>query len=49
MGIIGEGLTACQDYLTQAKADREAYYANPSAYVSEAPAETVPETTSAAA
>ncbi|MBQ8834449.1 MAG: CapA family protein [Oscillospiraceae bacterium] len=26
MAILGEGLTECQEYLTQAKADREAYY-----------------------
>lgn len=26
MGIVGEGLEACQDYLEQAKADREQYY-----------------------
>ena len=26
MGIVGDGLTECQTYLEQAKADREAYY-----------------------
>lgn len=26
MGIVGEGLQQCQDYLNQAKVDREAYY-----------------------
>lgn len=26
MGIVGEGLQQCQDYLAQAKTDREAYY-----------------------
>ena len=26
MGIVGDGLTECQSYLEQAKADREAYY-----------------------
>ena len=28
MKIIGEGLTACQEDLAQAKTDREAYYQN---------------------
>jgi hypothetical protein len=26
MGIVGEGLQACQTYLDQAKLDREQYY-----------------------
>ena len=26
MGLVCEGLTACQEYLAQAKTDREAYY-----------------------
>ncbi len=26
MGLVGEGLTQCQEYLAQAKADREQYY-----------------------
>ena len=47
MGIVGEGLQQCQDYLAQAKTDREAYYLdlaqNPSKYA-EAPAEVIPET-----
>ena len=50
MGIVGEGLTACQDYLTQAKADREQYYYdlafNPEKFATEA-AETVPAETAA--
>jgi len=49
MGIVGEGLKQCQDYLTQAKADREAYYLdlamNPDKYATEPVPETVPETT----
>ena len=40
MGIIGEGLTACQENLTQAKVDREQYYLdlanNPEMYATEA-------------
>ena len=60
MGIVGEGLEACQSYLEQAKIDREEYYYdlahNPEKYATEpAPVETVveetmiPETTLAAA
>ena len=50
MGIVGEGLKACQDYLAQAKADREQYYYdlafNPEKLATEpAPAETVAEET----
>ena len=45
MGIVGEGLEACQDYLEQAKADREQYYYdlafNPEMFATEAaPVET---------
>ena len=40
MGIVGEGLTACQSWLAQAKTDREAYYLdlamNPDKYPAEA-------------
>lgn len=47
MGIVGEGLQQCRDYLSQAKTDREAYYLdlaqNPEKYA-EAVTETVPET-----
>lgn len=54
MGIVGEGLEACQTYLEQAKADREAYYYdlayNPEKYaVPETTAGTVPEATADAA
>jgi hypothetical protein len=28
MGIVGEGLEACQTYLAQAKQEREEYYYN---------------------
>ena len=60
MGIVGEGLEACQNYLAQAKLDREEYYYdlahNPEKYATEpATVETVveettiPETTLAAA
>jgi len=50
MGIVGEGLEACQTYLTQAKADREQYYYdrafNPEKLAAEAtPVETVAEET----
>ena len=50
MGIVGDGLKACQDYLAQAKADREQYYYdlafNPEKLVTEpAPVETVAEET----
>ena len=50
MGIVGDGLKACQDYLAQAKADREQYYYdlafNPEKLATEpAPVETVPEET----
>jgi hypothetical protein len=47
MGIVGEGLTACQEYLAQAKIDREQYYYdlayNPGKFATEAaaPVETV--------
>ena len=44
MGIVGKGLEACQDYLAQAKEDREAYYYDlayhPEKFAAEAPAET---------
>ena len=50
MGIVGEGMEACQAYLAQAKIDREAMYLdmamNPGKYAAPAqaaPAETVPE------
>ncbi|MEE0109570.1 MAG: CapA family protein [Oscillospiraceae bacterium] len=50
MGIVGEGLTECQTYLEQAKADREQYYYdlayNPEKFVTEAtqePTETIAE------
>ena len=49
MGIVGEGLEACQSYLAQAKEDREAYYYDlafhPEKFATEAPAETVAEET----
>ena len=49
MGIVGEGLEACQTYLDQAKMDREQYYYdlafNPEKLAAEAPAETVVEET----
>ena len=49
MGIVGEGLEACQDYLAQAKEDREQYYYdlayNPEKVVAEEPVETVAEET----
>ncbi len=49
MGIVGEGLTECQEYLQQAKLDREAYYLdlamNPEHYVTEAAPEATPEET----
>ena len=52
MGIVGEGLGACQTYLEQAKTDREAYYYdlayNPEKYAAEAPAETTVEETTIA-
>ena len=44
MGIVGEGLTEIQDYLSQAKIDREEYYYNlahnPQLLETEAPATT---------
>ena len=44
MGIVGEGLTACQDYLKQAKIDRDQYYYDlalfPEKYAQEAAVET---------
>ena len=50
MGIVGEGLEICQDYLAQAKEDREQYYYdlayNPEKLATEeAPVETVAEET----
>lgn len=52
MGIVGEGLTQCQEYLEQAKTDREQYYYdlayNPEKFetaATEAPVETVAEET----
>ncbi len=55
MGIVGEGLEVCRNYLAQAKLDREAYYldlamnpekyAEPAETVTPTIAETVPETT----
>ena len=52
MGIVGEGLEACQTYLEQAKTDREAYYYdlayNPEKYAAEAPVETIAEETTIA-
>jgi len=49
MGIVGEGLEACQDYLAQAKEEREAYYYD-LAFNTEkvAPAENVSEETTEA-
>ena len=56
MGIVGEGMEACQSYLAQAKIDREAMYLdmamNPGKYAAPAqaaPAETLPEETLAPA
>lgn len=56
MDIVGEGLTACQEYLSQAKTDREQYYYdlahNPEKFAAEAttaPVETVPQETTAPA
>ena len=49
MGIVGEGLEACQAYLDQAKIDREQYYydlaMNPGLVATEETAETVAEET----
>ena len=47
MKIIGEGLTACQEDLAQAKTDREAYYQNLAEHpeLATQPMATVPETT----
>lgn len=42
MSIVGEGLTKCQTWLEQAKADREAYYYDLALYPEKYPAETVP-------
>ena len=46
MGIVGEGLEACQDYLAQAKIDREQYYYdqayNPEKYATEPVETTLP-------
>lgn len=54
MGIVGEGLTECQTYLEQAKAEREAYYYDlayhPEKYdagVTEVPTEPIAEVTTA--
>ena len=55
MGIVGEGLTACQEYLAQAKTDREQYYYdlahNPEKFAAEetAPVETIQQETLAPA
>lgn len=59
MGIVGEGLSACQSYLEQAKADRESYYLdlarNPEKYAAQETqavvetTETLPAETDAAA
>ena len=55
IAIIGEGLTQCQEYLEQEKADREQYYYDLAFYpekfateATEAPTEAVVETTEAA-
>lgn len=52
MDIVGEGLKECQDYLAQAKTDREAYYldlaTNPEKYESTEPTLSVVETSQAA-
>jgi len=52
MGIVGEGLTECQEYLEQAKEDREQYYYDlafhPEKFETQ-PVETVAETTAPAA
>lgn len=49
MDIVGEGLQECQDYLAQAKTDREAYYLdlamNPEKYATEPSSLSVVETT----
>ena len=42
MGIVGDGLTKCQTWLEQAKADREAYYYDLALHPEKSPAETVP-------
>ena len=51
MDIVGDGLKECQDYLAQAKTDREAYYldlaTNPEKYESAEPTLSVVETTQA--
>lgn len=44
MGIISEGLKTCQDYLAQAKADREQYYLDLPNHPEWLAEETVPET-----
>ena len=48
MGIVGEGLAACQEYLAKEKIDREQYYYDlaffPERFVEETVAETVAET-----
>ena len=53
MGIVEEGLTACQNYLAQAKAEREQYYYdlahNPEKFAAEATAETVAQETTLSA
>ena len=49
MGIIGEGLKACQEQLEQAKADREQYYFdlanNPDKFATKVPVELTEDTT----
>ena len=42
MSIVGEGLTKCQTWLEQAKADREAYYYDLALHPEKYPAETDP-------
>lgn len=49
MAIVSEGLQSCQDYLAQAKADRDAYYedlaSHPEKYAAQATAPSAPEST----
>lgn len=42
MGIVGDGLTKCQTWLEQAKADREAYYYDLALHPEKYPAQTAP-------
>lgn len=42
MGIVGDGLTKCQTWLEQAKADREAYYYDLALHPDKYPAQTAP-------